>query len=126
LIPYFLKRPSHKELNNKISLARAAVSEGRIEFVDPVSIAGDALEVGYLVADIANILSEILNEITPHKYVGTRPPQRSYEEKIRNCELFAFRWESRRFGCELFLKFTLKEDIMWLVSLHPHRAGENE
>lgn len=116
-----MKRPSHKELNKKVKLAKVAISGERVDIVDPASIAADALELGYLTEDILKILAEILDEITPENYVGTRPPQRSYEEKIRNCELFAFRWESRRFGCELFLKFTLKDDIMWLVSLHPHR-----
>jgi hypothetical protein len=36
-------------------------------------------------------------------------------------ELFAFRWVSKRFGCNAYLKFALKEDNFYLVSLHQHR-----
>ena len=107
-----MKRPSYKE--------------SRIYFLDQEIIAADALEIDYLVKDISNVLSDILNEITPFNYAGQRPPQRSYEDKIKGCELFAFKWESKRFGCELYLKFVLKESLMWLVSFHPNRetAGE--
>ncbi|MBW2038503.1 MAG: hypothetical protein JRI46_02750 [Deltaproteobacteria bacterium] len=119
-----MKRPSHKELNNKIRQAREAVLEDRIGIVDPVSIAADALELGHLIEDIENVLYEVLNEITPPDYAGQRPPQRSYEDKIKDCELFAFRWVSKRLGCEVYLKFTLKDDKMWLVSFHQHREGE--
>jgi len=121
-----MKRPSYKELNNKIHQAREAVLESRIYILDPEIIAADALEIGYLVEDISNVLYDILNEITPSNYAGQRPPQLSYEDKIKGCELFAFKWESRRFGCELYLKFVLKESLMWLVSFHQHRKTEGE
>lgn len=116
-----MKRSSHKELTGKIKQARVVVSQGRIDIVDPTSIAADALDVGYLVNDLANVLSEILEEITPDDYVGKSPPERSYEDKIKGSELFAFRWESKRFGCEVYLKFTLRDGVMWLVSFHVNR-----
>lgn len=119
-----MKRPSHKELTGKIRQATEAVSESHINILDPVSIAADASELNYLVDDIANVLSEVLKEITPLNYVGRKPPKRSNEDKIKDCELFAFRWESKRFGCEAYLKFTLKDEILWLVSLHVHREIE--
>ncbi len=121
-----MKRPSYKELNNKIQKAKKAVLESRIYILDPEIIAADALEIGYLVKDISNVLSGILNEITPPNYAGQRPPQLSYEDKIKGCELFAFKWESKRFGRELYLKFVLKESLMWLVSFHPNRETEGE
>lgn len=121
-----MKRPSYKELNNKIQEAKKAVLESRIYILDPEIIAADALEIGYLVEDISNVLSSILNEITPSTYAGQRPPQRSYEDKIKGCELFAFKSESTQLGCEIYLKFTLKEGLMWLVSFHQHRETEGE
>jgi len=121
-----MKRPSYKELNTKIQQAREAVLESRIYILDPEIIAADALEIGYLVEDISNVLSDILNEITASNYVGQRPPQRSYEDKIRGCELFAFKSESILLGCEIYLKFALKVDQMWLVSFHQHREKERE
>ena len=121
-----MKRPSYKELNNKIHQAREAVLESRIYILDQEIIAADALEIGYLVKDISNVLSDILNEITPSNYAGQRPPQRSYEDKIKGCEPFAFKSESILLGCEIYLKFALKEGLMWLVSFHQHRKTEGE
>jgi len=121
-----MKRPSHKEIYGKIRKAKELISDGYIEIIEPDCIAADALELGYLIEDLPNILSEILLEVKAENYAGTKPPQLSYEEQIIDCELFAFRWKSKRFGCEVYLKFTLKDNIMWLVSLHPHRVGENE
>lgn len=114
-------RPSHKELSKKIKKAREAVLGNRIAFVDPSVIAADALEIGCLVEDILDVLVEILDEISPSNYIGTRPPQRSYEAKIDGCELFSFKWESTRLGCEIYLKFAFEDDLMWLVSFHQHR-----
>ncbi len=114
-------RPSYKELNKKIEQAREAALESRISTVDPETIAADALEIGYLVEDISNVLVDILNEITPHNYVGQKPPQRSYEDKIKGSELFGFKWDSKLFGCPIYLKFTVIKDRMWLVSFHQDR-----
>ena len=116
-----MKRPSYRELNGKIRQASEAVSQGYINILEQVNIAEDASELGYRVADISDVLSDVLNEITPLDYVGKKPPERSYEDKIQDCELFAFRWKSQRFGCEVYLKFTLKDEVMWLVSFHVHR-----
>jgi hypothetical protein len=116
-----MERPSHKELTTKIRQARIAVSNRRVEIVDPVAVAADALELGYLVAEMKSVLSRILDEFGPGHYAGRRPPQRSYKERIRGCELYAFRWESTLFGCPVYVKFALKEDTLWLASLHLHR-----
>lgn len=116
-------RPSYKELNNKINQAKEAIFENRFFILDPVVIAADALELGYLVDSLSDILSNLLNEIRPEHYAGQRPPQRSYEDKIKNCELFAFKWDSIFFGCEIYFKFTLKDDQLWVVSLHRNKLG---
>lgn len=124
---FVMKRPSHKELTGKIRQASEAVFNSNIAFVEQASIAADALELDYPVNEIGNVLSDIFEEITPDDYVGKRPPERSYEDKIKDCELFAFRWVSKQFGCELYLKFTLKDDVLWLVSFHLHREiGEDQ
>jgi hypothetical protein len=121
-----MKRPSHKELYNKIKQARNAVLENRIFVVNPVSVAADALELDCLVEDIPNILSDILEEIRPNDYAGQYPPQHSYEPQIMESELFAFKWESKRLRCKIYLKFALKERQMWLVSLHRDREATGE
>jgi hypothetical protein len=117
-------RPSHKEINRKIKEAKEAVSKNRISILSPVSLAVDALELGLDLRSISNTLTGLLEEITPGHYVGLYPPQRSYEDEIKDCELFAFRWLSKRLGCRTYLKFTMKDNKMWLVSFHEDRKGK--
>ena len=68
------------------------------------------MELGYEVNKIKTILSELLTNVTSRHYVGTYPPQKSYEEGILNYELFAFKIKSSRFGCEVYVKYVLKDD----------------
>ena len=119
-----MKRPSPRELYRKLKLARAAASEKRIAFVEPDVILSDLLDLGFLVEELPERLPEILTEIRPGDYQGQRPPAKSYERSILNCELFAFRWSSIFFGCQMYLKFAIKGDYLWIVSLHKHREPE--
>ena len=84
-----------------------------IKIIDQAVIAADAIELGYQIGDLKNILSYVLEEIGPKDYSGSRPPQRSYKPEIEGFELFAFTWESNNFGCETYLKFSLKQDCMY-------------
>jgi hypothetical protein len=114
-------RPSHHELNRKLTQARDAVESGHIGVINPDAAAEDAQELGYLFEDVKEFLSGLLMEVGPQHYAGGRPPQKSYEEEIKGCELFAFRWKSRILDEEVYLKFTVKEGSFWLVSLHKHK-----
>jgi hypothetical protein len=116
-----MHRPTPKELNNKLKEAKEAVARHRIAIVNPVSFSADALDLGYLIADISDILPDLFDEIIPSYYAGHKPPQRSYEDKIKGCELFAFQWESPCSGCDIYLKFALQDGCLWLVSLHRSR-----
>ena len=116
-----MRRPSDRGLFNKIRQAKTAVKNGAILTVDPIVIAADAIELDYQVGDLNGVISTILNEIRPSNYAGQRPPKKSYKPEIKGKELFAFRWVSKRFGCNAYLKFALKEDNFYLVSLHQHR-----
>jgi len=119
-----MKRPSHRELLGKLRTAKEAASEKRIRFVEPDSILSDLLALDFLVEDLTERLPEILSEIQPGDYQGQRPPARSYERSILDCELFAFRWSSKVFGCLMYLKFAIQRDYLWIVSLHEHRQPE--
>ena len=119
-----MSRPSYVEINNKIRQARKAASENRISILSSLSTAADALELGFGIEDISHVLLDILKEKTPNDYAGYYPPQRSYEEEILQCELFSFRWISKRLGCRAYLKFAFKGKQMWLVSLHEDRKDE--
>ena len=116
-----MDRPSHKEINRRIKQAKEAVSESRISILNPVIVAADTLELGLNLQNLSNILIDLLEEIKPNDYAGQYPPQRSYEDEIKDCELLAFRWLSKKLGCKVYLKFTLKGNKLWLVSLHEDR-----
>jgi len=116
-----MNRPSHREILRKLGQAKEAVRSNAVDILNPVSIAADALELGIDIEDLQGILSDLLDEIKPGDYAGQSPPQRSYEREIYACELFPFRWMSKRLGCLVYMKFALKDNRMWLVSLHEDR-----
>jgi len=117
-----MKRPSHKELYKKILEARKAVANGLINLINQDAIVCDAIELGYLIElDLIGVLTSLLNEITPNNYAGKRPPEKSYERQIEDLDLFAFRVESSWFNCTVYLKFTLYNNELWIVSLYRNR-----
>ena len=119
-----MDRPSKKELFNKIEQAQTAANNNKVLIIDSAVIASDAIELGYQIKEIVKVLLIVLNEIIPQNYVGYHPPQRSYKPEISELELFAFCWLSKSFGCHTYLKFCLKKEYMYLVSLHQHRQVE--
>jgi len=119
-----MKRPSHKELNNKILQARNAISKGLVSILDPIVIAADAIALGYLIKEINKVLLELLDELMPDYYAGRYPPQKSYEQDIKASDLFAFRWTSQKFGCDTYFKFAFAQGRLWIVSLHEHRKNK--
>jgi hypothetical protein len=122
-----IKRPTKKELFNKIREAKEAVLDGRIEIVDPISLAADAIELGYdITTELQVILDKLLNDISSDHYTGSRPPQKSYEAVIQNLELFAFVVESVMLENKVYLKFALSGGAVWLVSLHKNRPFKKE
>ncbi len=111
-------RPTHKELTRKIYQAIQAVSEGWIYILDPVVIACDAFELGYRVSDLQDLLIDALSKLSPKDYVGQKPREKSYEDRIRGSELFTFKAYSEMIGCNFYLKFALIDKFIWIVSLH--------
>lgn len=69
-------------------------------------------------AEVTAGLSAALQEIGPQHFIGRRPPERAYEQSIRGQELFVFRWESSRFSRPMYMKFTLSEAGVTIVSFH--------
>lgn len=119
-----MERPSHKEIYGKIKQATKALQNDALCTINPTVVAADALELGYEYTKVRSILLMILEEISPSHYVGGRPPQQSYEKGILGKELFAFRWVSKLFGRKVYLKFSIVDDEMYLVSLHSdHSEG---
>lgn len=114
-------RPSHKELTARIHSAKALVSEEKVVLVEPDVIIDDAQTLGYSIAEICTVLIELLEATSPECYSGSHPPQRSYERKINEEELFAFSTIVERFHPPIYYKFALKNMFFYLVSLHEDR-----
>jgi len=85
-----MTRPSHRELYGKLKQAQEAAADQRIELVEPGAIYSDLLDLEILVEELIERLPVILAEIRPGDYQGRRPPDKSYEQLIFQCELFAF------------------------------------
>jgi len=121
-----VKRPSHGEIAGKIRKAKEAAQKGLILIMDPAVLASDALELGYDIQDISEILLDLLDNVSPRGYIGQPPPERSYKDQITDCELFAFRCFSSRLGCDVYLKVALEDEHIWVVSLHEPRRVKGE
>jgi hypothetical protein len=84
-----------------------------------------------LAEDQKKILLAAIEEVAPGHYVGSRPPQRSYEQTIRDKELFPFRWRSMFFAeHEMYFKFCLKgadkDQRAYICSIHEHRENQDD
>jgi hypothetical protein len=118
-----MARPSHKELNGKLQTALKCVHANRIVLVEPAAIVADAVELGYSIRDeLQLVLIDLLNSSSPEEYVGYQPPEKSYETKIRDLELWAFSVAIPRFDYRIYFKFSLCGDTFYLVSLHVCRS----
>ena len=117
-----MTRPTHKELSGKIKAATRAVKQVNVRYIDPLTIAVDAIELGYdFENNIFMILSDLLSVITPADYTGSRPPQRSYELVIKDMDLFAFTVQGSILVDVVYLKFSIKKDYFYIASLHKNR-----
>jgi len=123
-------RPSHKELHGKLQAALQCVHANRILLVEPAVIVSDAISLGYSIRhELQVVLLDLLNNTGPDHYAGGRPPEKSYETRIRNLELWAFSVQCPRFESRVYYKFSLYEGCFCLVSLHactgPGEGGES-
>jgi len=119
-----MKRPSHREISGKLLSARAAILKSAVRLVNPKVMREDLLDMGFLLDELPELLLSILDELNPERYRGTRPPQKSYEDTIRGCELYAFSWVSSALGCDAYFKFAMHGELLWIVSLHRDRKPE--
>ncbi len=106
--------------------ARRAVEEGRWAVLETDVIYADLLDLDVLIHELPDLLLSAFSEITPDVYKGRRPPARSYKERIKDAELFAFLWRSKELQCDVYLKFAMKNDTLWLVSFHRNRGDRKQ
>ena len=121
------KRPSDRELIKRLIEAREYLKTRPGIFSNPSKVAGELsdLDIGDT-NDVWPLIRELLEEISTKDYRGTRPPQKSYEKVLAGLELLAFSWWSTRLAMQMYIKFVLKNERYYYVSLHQSRSIEQK
>ncbi len=89
-------RPSARELDKRLEEAKVCLKERKGLFANPAKAVGELYQLAlHDSSEVWRLIYELLEEIEPTDYAGTRPPQKSYEKSIANRELFAFTWKSQ-------------------------------
>jgi hypothetical protein len=120
-------RPSNKEIYDKVVLAMEALRARRWQIGLTKHYSGDLEQLELESSDdLPDLLIELLEEIKAvgpaDCYVGTRPPQRSYEREIQDLELWAYHWQSKRLQKRMYLKFAMKKNSVYIyVDCHEDR-----
>ena len=117
------KRPRHKELSGKLKSAKEILTSKKEGlFANPSKAPSELMALDILETEkIWPLIVELLDEITPEDYSGGRPPQKAYEPTIEGSELFAFSWNSQKLSRRMYIKFVLKDETFYYVSLHEDR-----
>lgn len=121
------KRPSDGELTKRLNEAKEFLKNRQGVFAIPSKVVGELndLDIGDT-NDVWQLIRELLEEISAKDYKGSRPPQKSYEKAIAGLELLAFSWWSARFAKQMYIKFVLKNERYYYVSLHQSRSAEQK
>ena len=121
------KRPSNRELDKRLNEAKECLKNRHGAFANQSKVVGELndLDIGDT-NDIWPLIRELLEEITPKDYRGARPPQKSYEKAIIGLELLAFSWWSAKCAKQMYIKFVLKNERYYYVSLHQSRSAEQK
>lgn len=121
--------PTPKELTGKVKRAIELISEGKRVFVDEkVHGERDELEdMGVSEDKVFEVIGGFLNEILGYGVMkcwrGASPLMKSYENKIKGCDLWAFQAVFSKIGREMYIKFALKKDQIFVyVSFHPQKG----
>ncbi len=122
-----MRRPSHSEIRGKILTARAKVSAADWVMANAQKQLPEFRDLDlWTGAEMTEALEAALNEMEPEHYVGTQPPQKSYERKCPGAELFAFAWDSSHFRRKMYLKFCFVKGTLFIVSFHKERGAKEE
>ena len=116
------RRPSAREIDKRLAEAKIVLREQDLIFAHPSKAVGEINDLGLGDSgELRSLVLELLEEISLVDYTGSRPPLRSDESSIADCELWAFSWTSTSLGKEMYLKFALKNSRFYLVSIHRDR-----
>ena len=121
------KRPSDRELTKRLNEAKEFLKNRHGVFANPSKVVGELNDLNIGDAnDVWLLIRELLEEISPKDYRGSRPPQKSYEKAIAGLELLAFIWWSSKCAKQMYIKFVLKDERYYYVSLHQSRSTEQK
>jgi hypothetical protein len=121
------KRPSDRELIKRLNEAKKFLKNRHGVFANPSKAVGELndLDIGDA-NDVWLLIRELLEEISPKDYRGSRPPQKSYEKAVAGLELLAFSWWSSKCAKQMYIKFVLKDERYYYVSLHQSCSTEQK
>ena len=121
------RRPSDRELTKRLNEAKEFLKNRYGLFANQSKAVGELndLNIGDT-NEVWQLIRELLEEISPKDYRGSRPPQKSYEKAIAGLELLAFSWWSPKSGKQMYIKFVLKNERYYYVSLHQSRSTEQK
>lgn len=121
------KRPSDRELTKRLEEANEFLKNRQGVFIALSKVVGELndLDIGDA-NDVWPLIRKLLKEISPKDYKGSRPPQKSYEKAIAGSELIAFSWWSTKCAKQMYIKFVLKNERYYYVSLHQSRSTEQK
>ncbi len=119
------QRPSDRELIKRIKEAKEFLKDRQGMFANQSKAVGELNDLDiWDTNEIWVLIRELLEEISPKDYRGARPPQKSYEKVISGLELLAFSWWSTKLSKQMYIKFALKDEHYYYVSLHESRFSE--
>lgn len=115
-----MKRPSAREIDLRLKDAKAALKKRKVVFANEAKVVTELMNLEIEDTDkIWDLISILIDEeIKIDDYAGSYPPKRSYERLAMNCELWAFCWFSIRLNKQMYLKFCIKEETFYYVSMH--------
>lgn len=118
-------RPSASELLHKIKEAKKALDTGQARFANFTKVVGELYKLRIDDSgEVWDLIGDLLNEIKIEDYEGSYPPQRSYEKAVEGKDLWAFAWNSSTFKKRMYLKFALKNETFYYISLHESKFSE--
>lgn len=118
-------RPSDRELTKRINEAKEFLKNRPGLFANPSKAVGELYDLNIDDAnDVWQLIRELLEVISTKDYRGSRPPQKSYEKVIAGHELLAFCWLSHKCAKQMYIKFVLKNERYYYVSLHQSHSRE--
>jgi len=120
------QRPSDRECYNKAKDALKAVKDGNrtvalTKHLQEIMQFTGAPDADGLWVIVEALLDELCKQRPEKCYVGKHPPEKSYEENLKDLELWPFRWQSSLLRREVYLKFCVKRDYLFLVDCHENR-----